>query len=270
MNQAAKQTNNTSFGQSSTEAYPEVTIRSAPPLPMNKSKFRRYDEEDEDDFEDDRRYRGRGCATGCGCRSIACGGLLVILLLVVGTVFIIVNKPSGLWNSVVTFLNAGVNVPEYNGTTSEEAKNSINDQITKVGENQVEIDEDEFTAIVKERVPDLKNPSIDIEANVIKLFWELDQTIKEEPLFAVMEIKVENKKLVISKVGVNRFGTPAFLNDFVSNTVISLFNQSNTKKDGDYGLLYNFLAPDENITITDLKLEQDKAIITLNINANLF
>ncbi|MEO6728317.1 MAG: hypothetical protein ABIM99_00180 [Candidatus Dojkabacteria bacterium] len=266
MNQPAKQTNNTSFGQSSTEAYPEVTIRSAPPLPMNKTKFRRYD--DEDEFEDNHR-RGRGCAPGCGCRSIACGGLLVILLLIVGMIFIAVNKPSGIWNSVVDFLNAGVSVPKYTPTTSDEAKSKINEQITKVGENKVSIDENSFTAILRERVPDLKNPIVDLQPGIIKIYWELDQTIKDDPLYGVMEIKVQDKKLVITKAGVERIGTPGFINDFVSNTVMSLFNQASSKKDGDYSLLYNFLSPDQNITITDLSLEQDKAIITLNINANL-
>jgi len=269
MNQPAKQTNNTSFGQSSTEPYPEVTIRSAPPLPMNKSKFRRYDEDDEDDY-DDHRGRGVGCAPGCGCKSIACGGLLIIVLIIIACVFVVVNKPAGIWHSVVDFLNSGVEVPTYHETTSTEAKSKINEQITKVGENKVTIDEDSFTAILRDRVPDLKNPVVDLEPGLIRIFWDLDQSIENDPLHGVMEIKVQDKKLVITKVGVSRIGTPAFLNDFVSNTVISLFNQSNTKKDGDYSLLYNFLSPDQNITITDLSLEQDKAIITLNINANLF
>ncbi|MFS8131488.1 MAG: hypothetical protein ACMG57_05960 [Candidatus Dojkabacteria bacterium] len=269
MNQPAKQTNNTSFGQSSTEAYPEVKVTSLPPLPINKTKFRDY-EEDDDDYEDNRKPKGKGCAPGCGCRSIACGGCIVIILLIIGAVFIAVNKPAGIWNSVVDFLNAGVQVPAFKGTTSDQAKSQINDQIKAVGENKVTIDEDAFTAILRERVPDLKNPSVDIEPGIIKIYWDLDQTVKDDPLHGVIEVKVQDKNLVITKAGVNRVGTPSFLNDFVSKTVINLFNQAGAHKDGDYSLLYNFLSPDKNITITNLSLEQDKAIITLNINANLF
>ncbi len=266
MNQPAKQNNNTSFGQSSTEAYPEVKVTSLPPLPINKTKFREY-EDDDDDYDDD---RGRVRGSGLGCRSIACGGCIVVLLIIIGIVFIAVNKPAGIWNTVVDFLNADAQVPEYKGTTSDQAKSQINDQITKVGENKVTIDEDAFTAIIRERVPDLKNPTFDIEPGIIRLYWDLDNTIKDDPLHGVVEIKSQDKNLVITKVGVNRVGTPTFLNDFVSKTIISLFNQTGSKKDGDYSLLYNFLSPDQNITITDMSVEKDKVIITLNINANLF
>ncbi len=269
MNQPAKQTNNTSFKQSSTGAYPEVKVTSLPPLPLDKTKFREYDEDD-DDYEDEKRGKGKGCAPGCSCRTIACGGCFIILLLIVGGIFIAVNKPAGIWNTAVDFLNAGVSVPAFKGTTSDQAKAAINSQITKVGENKVTIDEDSFTAILRQKIPDLKEPSVDIEPDLIKVYWKLDQSVPNDPLYGVVEIIVQDKKLVITKAGVNRVGSPAFLNDFVSNTVISLFNQANSKKDQDFSLLYNFLSPDQNVTITGVSLQQDKAVITLNIAANLF
>lgn len=269
MNQPSKQNYNTNFSQTSTEEdNSDIYVKSAPPLPRDRSKYRRYDEDD--DWEDERRGRGCNPLAGCGIKSIACGGCFVIIAIIFGIVFVAVNKPAGIWNSVIEFLNAGINIPAYDGTTSEQAKNKINEQIKNVGENIVNIDENSFTAIVRSKVADLKDATVDIEDGVIKIFWKLDDSIKDEPLYGELEIKTQDKKLVITKVGVNRFGTPAFLNDFVSNTVLSLINQSNSRKDSDFGLLYNLLSPDDNVTITNVNLAKDKAVITLNINAKLF
>ncbi|MEP7103942.1 MAG: hypothetical protein ABI721_04520 [Candidatus Dojkabacteria bacterium] len=267
MNQSNGQNNNTSFAGSSTaSSYQDIKVTSSPPLPMNQSSFRQSEPRRRE--SDDR----PGCITaGCGCRAFGCGIFIVIVLFIIGAVFIVVNKPSGIWDSVVTFLNAGVAIPEYNGTTSDSAKNKINDQITKVGENQITMDQDSFTAIVRERLPDLKNPVVEIKPDMIKVYWELDQTVPSNPLYGEIEIKLENQKLAISKVGVERIGTPAFLNDFVSNTALSLLgNKSSAQKDSPYSLLYNFLSPDQNITIKNVSLEKGQAIITIDIKANLF
>lgn len=254
--------NNTNNTQSTTyQQYPGVRETSLPPLPQKE----RRSMEQEVQFQ----RTGRGCMPGCGCKSIACGGCFFIILLIIGFVFLVINKPSFFWDPFVNFMNNGIELPVFEEVTSEEAKDSINGQIKSVGENEITISEAELTALVKQRIPDLKNPKVDIEPDNFRIYFEADSTNPENPLYALVEVKDDGTKAYFSKFGTGRVVVPDFANEAITKLVISRISNVQNENEN-YSILYNFLAPDSSVTLSKLSLGEDELKITITVSADLF
>jgi hypothetical protein len=211
-----------------------------------------------------------GClGMGCSCRTISCGGCFIIVLVIIIFTFLVVNRTPFFWSPFVDFMNAGVEVPEIDNLTADEAKENINVQIKTVGENLVHIDESELTALVKARIPDLPNPVVDIEPEYFRIYFELDKTIEDKPLYGMIEVKHDGTKVYFSQFGTGRVAFPEFLNEAVTTFILArVSNVQNVDKN--YAILYNFLAPDSSVTLSKLDLDKDELEITISVAADLF
>lgn len=242
----------------------------------DRKSRKRFD--DEDDYEEEKPrekivYRDReggmpGCVKGCGCRSLSCGGCLLAILVIVGFFYVLINKPPIVWKEVINYLNNSVAIPKFNGMTSQNAKDQINSSAEASGFKTVTIDENELTAIVRDNFKQLDNATVDLEPDTLRIYWNLDKTIQDNPLIGVMEIKMDKDgKLNLTKVGTERVALPDFMNQLVSNLVPSVLSISSSDKDKTQ-VIYNLLSSNQNFKIKGVKLEKDK--LNLEISIDLF
>jgi hypothetical protein len=204
------------------------------------------------------------------CRNIINCGCLIFILLIVGLIFLIANKPANIWGSVVDFLNAGIQIDAASPLTIEAAREQINSQIETVGKNTITINEAQLTALTKDRLPQLGNLQTSIEDNSIKLYWNLDEFSAQKPLYGVLEIKKSNEgKIEITSIGTNRIAVPEVLSKTVSESIVSVLNIGNTT-DEKFRLVYNLLNPDKNLKIDDITIEKDNIIIEATLTTSIF
>lgn len=239
--------------------------RSLPTLPPQSE---RYQEPEKVVLK---KRRGIGCFRFLfNCRCLGCSGCLLIILLIAGFIFLIANKPTGIWGTFVNFMNAEIVEPQYEVVPEEQAIISINDQVTNVGENEVVITEQLLGSIVKGRFPQFKDMKVDIEQDIVKLVWKMDETVPETPLYGVIDItqNQQNKNLEITKVGTGRVGTPQFLNDAITGTITSFLNKLVPGQESNQ-ILYNILSPEGGVTLSDVKIEKDQIKLKIAVSAKL-
>lgn len=238
--------------------------RSLPPLPTQNQRY----------VEPEKivvKKRGMGCFRFIfNCRFITCSGCLIFILLIAGFIFLVANKPAGVWSTFVTFMNNGISQPQYEVITEDQAIKNINDQVVNVGENEVIISEKDLGAIVKDRFPQFKDMKVDIEADVVKLIWIMDETDTQSKLYGVMEIvqNPEDKELEIAKAGTERIGTPQFLNEAITGTITSVLNKLVPGQETNQ-ILYNILSPEGGVTLSDVKIEKDQIKLKITVSAKL-
>lgn len=195
------------------------------------------------------------------------GCWLPILLVIVLIVFIIV-KPEGLWRGFADYMNAGIVVPEIDKITFIEARDRVNSRITQIGLNSVEVTEPELSAIAQEVFPQLKDVVVDVEPELIKLTWVIDDTIEEDPIYGIVEVKKgEDDLLVINKFGTERLQTPPFLNKLITDSIIYIFKLQGD--DIDNNIIYTLLNLGNSIRLTDVQLEQDYVILNITVTTGI-
>jgi len=209
--------------------------------------------------------RGSGCFTGMGCNIAGCLVSLLLILCCLGTIFTIVNRPAFIWDRVVTFLNTGLNLPTYQNTNPTFIEESIISNI-KNGQNDIYITEDQLTAIARERLTQLKDLRFDIENGELSMFWALDNS--ENPVYAQVKLKVENNKIVISKLGTPNVTLPEFANESANSLILSVLNASGIGGSGNF--LDTLFAENGNIKINRIEFQKDKLYLDVFVNVNLF
>ena len=218
--------------------------------------------------------RPRGCAPdigcGCGCRTITCGGCLLFILVIIGFAYIIINKPAFIWSEVVEYLNDGQKAPKYEPQDLTTLQESINSQISNIGEVSINLTQDQLTTLIRNNTVQLKDLTVDIDPNLLTLYWYLDNSLPAKPLYGIVEIKsTESGNLEITKVGTGKVGLPDAVNKFATNTVYSLLNLENTEGTSPLSILTSIFNS-ENITVKSVKLEDGLVKITADIKVNLF
>lgn len=218
----------------------------------------------------ERDRRGNGCRPGCGCRSIGCGGCLLIVLLIVGFSYLIISKPDSLWKRFVSFLNNDIQVQEFNNLSYEDATAQLNNQIDTIGDNQIVITEDQLTAIGRKNIPQLNHLTIDTKPNKIRVLWQLDKTTENEPLWGIIEIsKTETNDLEISKIGTNRVGLPSFVNRAITDLALNVLDFGSEDRDADQ--IFNQLVDfNEDYQIKSIDIKDNQVVVNLEIKASLF
>jgi hypothetical protein len=236
-----------------------------------KAKKKRKEEYDEPVkekvvyVERDRRRRG-----GLGCRSIILILVLLTLAICCGTIYIFVSKPTGVWDSVVNFLNADLVLPEYDNTTYESAATEIEQQVQSVGANEVVITEDQLTALARGNLEQLNEILVDVQEGKLRLIWPVDKTLPENPLYALIDIDLDDlNNPKISKLGTERLGLPQFLNDAISNAALSALNFGNNEEDPN-ALIKTIVFENEEVQIESIDFEKDEIVIQLNVAVDLF
>ncbi len=229
-------------------------------------------------YEDKKPAGGCKPNLGCGCKAIGCFGCIGIILVVVLTLYVFIAKPQAIWTQVVTFLNADISVPEYKPQSSTDVQNLINNQITKVGDLDLVVTQDQLTTLTRDKLTNFKNLVIQSKPGVLKFYWDLDSTVADNPLKGVLEMTIDQKdgKIVISKIGTQRIGVPDFLNQIVTNAFYSLLNIGNqsggnnsSTTNNSYGFISNII-PSNAVTIKSITFEEGLIRIKATINVNLF
>src|SRR5690242_7248242 len=108
--------------------------------------------------------KGKGCF-GIGCGIFGFSFPLAVIILILGLLYLVFYRPVGLWTPFVNFLNDDLIVRQFDGKTYESAKVEVEKQVTKVGANEVFIDEDQLTALTRKKFPELPNLVAIIENN---------------------------------------------------------------------------------------------------------
>ncbi len=207
---------------------------------------------------------------GCGCRTISCGGCILIIALIIAIIYIVINKPPAVWSGVVDFLNDSIVMPTHNGKTSESSKAELNEQIKTVGDVDIIVTESQLTALGREKLTGFKDLVIDVKPEVLSIYWKMDETVQNKPLIGIIEMRLDsNNKIYISKIGTNKIGSPEFLNDALTTTAYSILNFGNNTPENKYGFLLN-LIPATNTTFKSISFEEAKVVIKANVKVDLF
>lgn len=212
-----------------------------------------------------------GCATlGCGCRTIACGGCLLIIALIVAIVYVVAAKPPALWGIVVNFLNDDIHVPAYVPQPLDATQSQINSQIQTVGDTTITITQDQLTTLARNNIKNLQDIVVEIKPEAMRLYWKIDKTIPDNPLYGVIEVKVgTDGKLEISKIGTGRIGIPDFLNQTISGVVNSFLNIGGTGGNQSNGFLGGII-PSNSLNIKSVVLKDGVMQINASIKVDLF
>jgi len=243
-------------------------------LPWGKKKDEKGEEPKEKVVEKvvikEKVRRGGLLNTGIGCRTFFSLGCLIIILSIVGIVALFIFKPSSLWDKTVSFLNSNLEVYEYDGTTYDSAISAVNEQVTEVGNNEVVLTENQLTALSRKNISQLENIQVDVQTDKLFIFWELDNSIENEPLYGLFEFKQKDSgELYINKFGTNRISTPRFLNKYLNDVLMSTLKIGSDQEDN-YVVIRKLIALNEDAEITQATLEDDTLKLTVNVGVNLF
>ncbi len=209
--------------------------------------------------------RGNGCFSGMGCNLAGCLISLLLILCCVGSLLIIVNRPAFIWDRVVSYLNTGINLPQYVSTDSTFIEENIISNI-KNGQNDIYITEDQLTAIARERLTQLKDLRFDLESGELSMYWALDNSAN--PIYANVKLKVQDNKIAISKLGTPNLTLPEFANDSANNLILSILNASGLGSSGNF--LDTLFAENGNVKINRIEFQKDKLYLDVFVNVNLF
>lgn len=208
-----------------------------------------------------------GC--GCGCRTITCGGCLFFLLIIIGFIYIVINKPPVIWSEVVSFLNAEQSAPAYKPQDLDSLQDSINNQINEVGEVTIELTQDQLTTLIRDKSSQLNELTIDIEKDKLYLYFYLDKTLPAKPLYGIVEISEDNNNLAITRIGTGKVALPEIFNKTATNTIYSLLNIDTTNEQNPTSILSGIFNS-ESLDIKKVEFIDDAVKITADIKVNVF
>lgn len=207
---------------------------------------------------------------GCGLRIFFYLGCLGFCFLIFAGIYILTTKPVGAWEKIVEFLNDDVQVnytkslPNY-----DTVKVSVDDQLNTKGQNEIKITEDQLTVLGRENISQLKNLTVDVESEVVRLYWTIDENNKENPLWGVVEIKILEGKPEIKKIGTERVGLPSFLNEALTNGILAMLDFGNNEKNPNE-IIRALITKNEEMEISEIRLEKDLLVIVVNVDVSIF
>lgn len=224
--------------------------------------------------------RGGLFNTGVGCRALFSCGCLLILLLCIGSVLVVLARPPVVWRPVIGIANDNRTLTYEPSLTAEEAQASIIAQVKAAGQNEIAISEEALTAIARERIPQLSMLTIDVEPNVLKLNWYLDQS--ENPVIGEVVLALDSEnKLIIEKLGTPSLTLPRAFNDMLQNAIVSMLDAKGTSGQSDdsvvvegessgVNVLQNLVTSNENFKISSATFEKDVVKLDVFVNISLF
>lgn len=221
------------------------------------------------------RDKGRGCSSGpgcgCGCRTFTCGGCLLFVLTIIGIAYVIINKPAFIWSEVVTFLNDDQRAPTYKPQDLTNLQESINSQISNIGEVQINLTQDQLTTLVRDQATQLNDLTIEINPQQLNIYFFLDKTLPAKPLYGIVNItQSADGKLEISRIGTGLIPLPDFINKTATNGVYSILNIDNSNQNQSPLSILSSIFNSENLTIKSVELQEGTVKITADVKVNLF
>lgn len=192
---------------------------------------------------------------------------LIFLGIIALIILIFTSKPTIFWRPIVNFLNAGVELNSNTTLSQDEAKNRVEEEINS-GDERIEINEEIITVLARENFGNLRDLTIDIEENEMKLLFILNDEVEDLEIYGQMIATVnENNQLEINRVGTGRIGLPSSLNQFIFEGLFSrltLGQEINNDK-----LVFQLLGVRESFNFENITLEKDNLVLE-NLEFNLF
>jgi len=204
-----------------------------------------------------------GC--GIGCNTIGCMFSFILLFCCASIIFIIINRPAFIWDRVVSFLNQGLELPQYTPSSASYVEENIISNL-KTGQNDVYITEDQLTTIARDRFPQFKDLTFDIESEELKFYWALDNNTN--PIYANVSMKIVDNNIKISKIGTPNLDLPEFTSSAINSAIISLLNING--QSGEDSILNTILNSDSNFKVNKIEFQKDKVYLDVFLNINLF
>lgn len=206
---------------------------------------------------------------GCGCRSITCGGCLLILFACGLITYLLIFQPAQIWPNLVNFLNDGSTIPSYTTQSSDTTKFEINEQVTNIGENSIVITEPQITSFIQDRFQMNQGMRIDIEIGSLTLFFPLYNSNLKEPLFIKLAFREIDEKLKLDEIGTPRFNLPKQLNEEIIKLIFKTLNLEYSD-DLKAVFLKNFIPEIQDVEIKNIEFEQDELILQINFSPDIF
>ncbi len=264
---------------------PQQFTPQQPPVDNRREKYEKFrggrDEEDyyEDRTDRDRRRRERRRqreraedlrGPGCGCRLIGIVMSLVLLGLLIGLAYILINRPPSIVDPVKDWLNQDLEAVTFTPEEAETAIFNLNSQVSRfnTGENILRINEKELNVLLNQG-----STNADLNARIVeselKLYANSDPT-SDKPLWLVAKFGIDPanpEDLKLTGVGTERISTPQFLNDALLDVILSTSNFV-TQADADSILDFAVDLP-SNVRVKKVQLEDKELLLTLDVSTGL-
>lgn len=205
-----------------------------------------------------------------GCKSIACGGCFIIIVLIITLILLIIGKPRFFWEPAVQFLNNDIVLSTQTTPTLEEAKTFIESQITELGENTVRIPEEYISVLLPVVLINFNNPTAEVDEQGMHIYWKVDTTIPEKPLMGKISIRGDEKTgFYAYSIGFERFGIPEFFAKALMNAVqsaLQLIDPKSSHKD----LIQGLFGINGDFALKKIEYKQDELVLVIDVNVKLF
>ncbi|MCA9381702.1 hypothetical protein KC678_05530 [Candidatus Dojkabacteria bacterium] len=184
--------------------------------------------------------------------------------------FITAYRPPSIWNGIVEFSNKDVELKKENEISFEQAKQSIQDQITQIGENTVVVEEDYVTALAREGFKGFKDLTIDVGEGYLDINWALESSLPNKPLIAQLRIGTnQDNQIEIKRLGTPALSLPKSVNQALTAVIINLIN-SNDSSGENKSLMGNLLSVQNDASIESISFKDGYIELIVNINVNLY
>lgn len=208
-----------------------------------------------------------GGIPGCSCQTISCSVIFLIFFGIIGSVFIVLQKPVSIWDPIVNVLNGNIELPDVNldEYTVETIEASIDEQIDQFEGSEITLSESEFTVLARDGLPGINDLFVDIEEDSMKFIWIMDERVEDNPLYGVAELRAENdNELYIEKLGTEVVASPEFLNRAIANGALGILRIDNKERSD--SLIREVLKVEDSFKIDKIELRDDQITLTVTID----
>ncbi len=170
----------------------------------------------------------------------------------IACVVILIFRPAAIWDKIADAVYDDSIQVDTSHREYSEIVESLNNQITGVGENVVTLSESDLSYLVQHQMS-APNIFFDLHPNNATLLYRID----DKPVFAYLELETDSQNLSIKKTGLGKIQFPGFISGLLegvvkralSGTTLDSFIFENVEgvqlknmmiKEGEISLLINF------------------------------
>ena len=182
---------------------------------------------------------------------------LILVLCCVSSVIIILFRPAVIWDRVTEAVADDSIVVDQNERSIGEVTNSLNNQITGVGENVITLSESDLNTLIKARAGN-ENIFIDLHQGSARILYRLDSI----PINAYVNVDIANTKISIKETGIGKIQFPGFISSIVNSMLARM--ASEIKLDS---LLFEL---QQGVMIKAIALKDSEVTILIDFDPQIF
>lgn len=238
----------------------------APPPPPRQPDYQEFERRRQRRRRDAEDLRG----PGCGCRVIGFVLSLILVGIIVGIIYLLINRPPQIVNPIKDWLNQDLAAITYSDSDQETALFNLNSQISQfgTGQNVLVLSQLDLNVLLNR---DAERASLNaaLTDNQLKLYVDSDPE-GEKPLWLVAKFEVDPENpedLRLAGVGTERVTTPQFFNDAILDIILST---SNFVTDTEANSILDFaINLPSNVKIQSVDIKDQQVLITLEVTTGL-